>query len=169
MKKASIGFSNLEKILSIIFMAVFIGIWGTQFFIFASRLNLTGTGYSTSSIFTPYLLSNLPILFAFVIGIYFSGITISLYDDRIEYTWYNKVMRVMELKQVEIHVYRFFFKDYVAIYDKKTNKLYKVYSKQSTKSFVAYVKEHHLAITHDSYRYFTSYMKTNHPGYKQGL
>jgi hypothetical protein len=169
MKRVSIGFSTLERVLTIVFMFVFILIWGTQFFVFLSKSNSSVIQAHYNSIFSSFLLSNLPVLFAFLIGIYFSGISINLYDDRIEYTWYQKVTKIMPLNQTEIHVYRFFFKDYVAIYDKRNNKLYKVYSKQSTKKFVTYVKTNHLAIVHDSYRYFTGYMKTNHPGYKQSF
>lgn len=171
MKKATIGFSTYEKVISIIFMMVFMGMWLTQSVIFLTHNELAPVSKIGDSpeFMSFYVLAHLPMLCAIMLVFYVTGMSINLYDDRIEYAWLNHVIRTIPLKEAEIHVYKFFFKNYVAIYDKKNNKLYKAYSKQRVTPFIDYVKAHNLAIFHDGYRYFNGYMSTKHPSYKRSF
>lgn len=174
MKKVSIGFTLFEKIVSMTVLSIiFVSFCFQLFALLTNNPDIANKQYEAiqhnPSLLILFLAFRLFWLFAIISGVYYFGMTLTLYDDRLEYTWFKKVVRTIPIQDAEIHLYKSFFKTFVAVYDKKTNKIYQIYSKQRTKKFVGYVKEHNLAIIHDSPRYFLGYMKTNHPGFKKSF
>lgn len=177
MKKASIGFSTIGKILGLAVATIIFLLICFQLLLLA----LTFFGGADMADSPYYVMVNNPALLIFFLifrgfwlyavfyTAYLCGLTISVYDDHIEYKWFKKVIRKIDLQDVEVHVYKSLFKNLVAIYDKKTNKFHQVYAKQKTKEFVDYATSQNLVITHDNVRYYRNYMKTNHPGAKKGL
>lgn len=171
MKLASISLSTFEKSITMIVMCFFLTIWSVQFWMLFAHPEAIryAKGMDNHDFIAFYCLSHIPVLFALGFAFYFSGMSINLYETKIEYMWFSHKIRSIRLEDAEMHVYRFFFKNYLAIYDKRQKKLYKVFSKQKANKFIDYIKAHNMAIVHENYRDFNRYLKKNHRGYKTGF
>jgi hypothetical protein len=171
MKLASISLSGFEKVITLFVLGIFLFVWTIQFWLlFTHPEALRHARNIDNGSFVPfYILSHIPVFIGLGFACYFSGMSINLYEDKLEYMWFSHHIRTIRKDDLEMHVYRFFFKNYLAIYDRRNKKLYKVYSKQRTNKFIDYIKTHNLAIVHDGYKPFREYLKKNHPRYKNGF